>query len=189
MALRVGDYVKQQATPEWGVGRVVSMGESEKVTIFFLGGGKRIFYDSSPDLERVDSHHAILDLAGTANWEHADRNLYVVELNPNVFDWERRFLEANCTGFPGRHCVYVGATGLTPEERFRAHLRGEHCSLVRAKVGSVCSLNFTNTSTRFPMNWHSRWSQSWRGNCAPTASPSGRTKFAVVISYKNKSLA
>jgi hypothetical protein len=47
--------------------RVISIGESEKVTIFFLRGGKRIFYGSSPDLEQVDSHHRILELARSVN--------------------------------------------------------------------------------------------------------------------------
>jgi Protein of unknown function (DUF3553) len=135
MPLRLGDYVKQTSQPEWGIGRVVSISESEKVTIFFLQGGKRTFYSSSPDLEQVDSHHPILELAGSVNWNYADRNLYVVELNPKVFDWERRFFEANLHWIPGKHCVYVGVTGLTPEERFRAHLRGEHAAWFVRKYG------------------------------------------------------
>jgi len=102
MALRVGDYVKQANQPEWGIGRVVSIGESEKVTIFFLRGGKRIFYSSSPQLEQVDSHHPILELAGAAKWNSADRNLYVVELNPKIFQREKRFFEVNLHWIPGR---------------------------------------------------------------------------------------
>jgi hypothetical protein len=61
--------------------------------------------------------------------------VYVVDLNPKVFDWELRFFEANLHWIPGRHCVYVGATGLTPEERFRAHLRGEHAAWFVRKYG------------------------------------------------------
>jgi hypothetical protein len=63
VTLRVGDYVKQTSHPEWGIGTVVSIGGSEKVTIFFLRGGKRTFYTSSLDLEQVDSHHQILELS------------------------------------------------------------------------------------------------------------------------------
>jgi hypothetical protein len=135
MALRVGDYVKQTSQPEWGIGRVISIGESEKVTIFFLRGGKRTFYNSYPQLEQVDARDPILEIAGAADWSRADRNLYVVELNPKVFDWERRFFEANLHWIPGRHCVYVGVTGLTPEERFRAHWRGEHAAWFVRKYG------------------------------------------------------
>jgi len=105
---------------------VVSIGESEKVTVFFLRGEKRIIQGSSPVLEKVDARNPILEIAGAADWSRAEQNLYVVELNPKVFDWERRFFEANLRWIPGKHCVYVGVTGLTPEERFRAHLRGEH---------------------------------------------------------------
>jgi hypothetical protein len=136
MAVRVGDYVKQTSQPQWGIGRVVSIGENEKITIFFLQGGKRIFYSSSPDLEQVvGPDHPILEIAGSVNWNYADRNLYVVELNPKVFDWERRFFEANLHWIPRRLCVYVRMTGLTPEERFRAHQRGEHAAWLVRKYG------------------------------------------------------
>jgi Protein of unknown function (DUF3553) len=43
MELRVGDYVKQTSEPEWGIGRVISIADSEKVTVFFLQGGKKHF--------------------------------------------------------------------------------------------------------------------------------------------------
>jgi Protein of unknown function (DUF3553) len=95
MPFRVGDCVKQISQPELGIGRVISIGESEKVTVFFLRGGKRIIQGGSPALEHADDHHPILEIAGSANWDRADRNLYVVELNPKAFDWERRFFEAN----------------------------------------------------------------------------------------------
>jgi Protein of unknown function (DUF3553) len=135
MALRVGDYVKQTSQSQWGIGKVISIRENGTITIFFLRGGKRIFQGNSPDLERVDARDSILEIAGAANWSRADRNLYVVELNPKVFDWERRFLEANLHWIPGNQCVYVGMTGLTPDERFRAHLRGEHGAWFVRKYG------------------------------------------------------
>ena len=106
-----------------------------QVAIFFLQGGKRIFYSSSSDLGRMDSHHPILEIAGPVNWNYADRNLYVVDSNPKVFDWERRFFEANLHWIPGKHCVCVEVTGLTPEERFPAHLRGEHLAWFVQKYG------------------------------------------------------
>lgn len=50
-------------------------------------------------------------------------SVYVVELDPAVLNLAR-FRNAN----PGRDmlkpCVYVGMTGLTPEERFRKHKEG-----------------------------------------------------------------
>jgi hypothetical protein len=113
---------------------VVSIGDGEKVTISFLQRGRRTFDRSSSELEQMDFHHLILELAGSVNWNYADRNLYVVELNPKVFCLERRFLEANLHWISGKYCVYVGVTGLTPEERFRAHLRGDLRSMVRPEI-------------------------------------------------------
>ena len=50
-------------------------------------------------------------------------NVYVIELDGRVLD-HRRFRDAN----PGRDllkpCVYVGCTGLSPEERFAKHKAG-----------------------------------------------------------------
>jgi len=105
MLLRVGDYVKQISQPEWGTGRVISIAESEKLIIFFLRGGKRIIQGSSPDLEKVDARDPLLDLAGKVDWKRADRNLYVIEVNPKTFDWDRRFFEANLHWIPGNLCV------------------------------------------------------------------------------------
>jgi hypothetical protein len=125
MGFREGDYVRHSGQPNWGIGRVLSIGEPGKVTIFFLRGGRRIFYSSSPVLEKVaDPGHPILEIAATANWSRADRNLYVVELDPKVFEKEERFAEANSHWIPGKLCVYVGMTGITPEERFQKHKSG-----------------------------------------------------------------
>ena len=125
MVFREGDYVRQTSQPNWGIGRVLSIGEKGKLNIFFLRGGKRTFTSSSPQLEQVgDPHHPILEIAVKANWNRADRNLYVVELDPKVFDKEERFAQANPHWIPGKLCVYVGITGLTPEERFQKHKSG-----------------------------------------------------------------
>jgi hypothetical protein len=116
--------------------RVLSLGENGKLTVFFLRGGKRILYSSTPQLEHTENpHHHILELAGAANWARADRHLYVVELRPDVFEGEQKFFEANLHWLPGKLCLYVGVTGLTPEERFRAHLRGEHAAWIVQRYG------------------------------------------------------
>lgn len=50
-------------------------------------------------------------------------HVYVIELAPEVLG-ERRFLRANPDYRPGRPCVYVGMTGLLPDERFDKHKAG-----------------------------------------------------------------
>jgi hypothetical protein len=52
-------------------------------------------------------------------------NVYVVQLAPEVWEQEVRFRKAN-RGYEGKKpCVYVGMTGLSPEERLAKHLKGE----------------------------------------------------------------
>ena len=122
MVFREGEYVRHGSQPDRGIGRVLSLGEKDKTTFFFLRGGKRTLYSSTPQLDRTeDPHHRILELAGMANWKRAGRHLYVVELRAKVFEREWRFAEANARWLPGKLCLYVGVTGLTPEERLRAH--------------------------------------------------------------------
>ena len=111
----------------------------------FSVGGKRIVYSSSPNLEKIDGCHPILEIAGSANWNRADRNLYVVELKPKIFEWETRFFEANLHWIPGKLCVYVGVTGLTPEERFRKH--AERAGQVHGKACSAALLPVVDSRT------------------------------------------
>lgn len=114
--------------PAWGLGHVLADDGGAKVTVFFSAGGKRTLDTTIAELDLVTGGAAanpILDIAEHANWQHAHHNLYVVELRPEIFEKEQRFSEANPHWLPGRLCVYVGMTGLTPEERFRKHLQGE----------------------------------------------------------------
>jgi len=53
-------------------------------------------------------------------WHH---NVYVVELAPEVLN-EARFRRANPGRDPAKPCVYVGMTGLTPEQRLAKHKQG-----------------------------------------------------------------
>ena len=50
-------------------------------------------------------------------------HVYVVELSRDVL-FEVRFVRANPQYRPGRPCVYVGMTGLLPDERFDKHKAG-----------------------------------------------------------------
>lgn len=49
--------------------------------------------------------------------------MYVVELHREVLT-ERKFVRENPRRDPGKPCLYVGSTCLTPELRFRRHMRG-----------------------------------------------------------------
>jgi len=67
MVFREGEYVRHGSQPDWGIGRVLSLGENGKLTVFFLRGGKRILSGSTLQLEPAENpHHRVLELAGTA---------------------------------------------------------------------------------------------------------------------------
>ncbi len=53
----------------------------------------------------------------------AMKRLYVIRLDPKVLEI-KRFRDANPDHRADKPCVYLGSTGLTPEERFAQHKRG-----------------------------------------------------------------
>lgn len=59
----------------------------------------------------------------TANDVSRHYHVYVVKLDGTVLN-HRAFRAANPSHHPLKACVYVGMTGLTPEERFAQHKRG-----------------------------------------------------------------
>ena len=124
--------------PEWGIGHVLADDGGSKVTVFFAAGGKRTLDTKTAELDLVTgpaTANPILDVAAQVNWQHAHHNLYVIELRPDIFARERRFAEANPHWIPGHLCAYVGMTGLTPEERFQKHRRGEKDAWYVQKYG------------------------------------------------------
>ena len=61
-------------------------------------------------------------------------NVYVVLLNPSVLKI-RSVRAANPGAKPVMPCVYVGMTGLTPEERFANHKQGIKAASVVRRFG------------------------------------------------------
>lgn len=54
-------------------------------------------------------------------------HVYVIELHPDVL-YDRRFVAANPRFDRFLPCVYVGSTGLTPEQRFANHKAGNRAN-------------------------------------------------------------
>lgn len=61
-------------------------------------------------------------------------NIYVIELDPTVLE-KKKFREANPQYIEGKPCVYVGMTGLTPQERFKNHKDGYKANKFARKYG------------------------------------------------------
>jgi predicted GIY-YIG superfamily endonuclease len=61
-------------------------------------------------------------------------SVYVIELHKDVL-YERRFVSANPRFDRFEPCVYVGSTGLTPEQRLANHKAGNKGNLFVRKYG------------------------------------------------------
>ena len=61
-------------------------------------------------------------------------NVYVVELDNEVLK-AKRFLEKNPNHNPAKACLYVGMTGLSPDERFQNHKDGYKANRYVKKYG------------------------------------------------------
>jgi hypothetical protein len=61
-------------------------------------------------------------------------NVYVVELDPAIYNLAR-FRRSNPDHDITKPCVYVGCTGLTPEERFAKHKAGIRASRYVQRFG------------------------------------------------------
>ncbi len=53
-----------------------------------------------------------------------NHNVYVVELDPVVLEKEPGFLQENPEHHSMMSCLYVGMTGLDPQERYANHKKG-----------------------------------------------------------------
>jgi len=61
-------------------------------------------------------------------------NVYVIELHKDVL-YERRFVDANPRFDRFMPCVYVGATGLSPQQRFENHKAGRRANRFVQRYG------------------------------------------------------
>ena len=62
-------------------------------------------------------------------------NVYVIELSPEVLQ-HAKFRRANPDYDATKPCVYVGMTGLTPEQRFAKHKQGVRANAFVERYGT-----------------------------------------------------
>lgn len=131
-----GDRVKYSIKPEWGIGHVLFDGKEEHVRVYFVNVGEKKIILKHNDLTyknliRVygdEAHQPLLEVIADANYERdGHHHIYVIELDKSVLN-NYKFKEANQCCDPSKPCVYIGLTGLTPEERFENHKIGHKSS-------------------------------------------------------------
>ena len=66
--------------------------------------------------------------------------VYVIELNSTVLK-NKKFLEKNLDMKKGKLCVYVGSTGIDPQQRFEQHKRGYKANKYVKKFGTCLRMD------------------------------------------------
>jgi hypothetical protein len=125
---RRSSIVAASHRPEWGTGIVVAVaGTSARV--FFLEGGRRtVDLHQLSIVEPAVEHLAVFSAVAStqpADWVggRCHHSVYAVLLSPSVRR-NARFVARNREMRRGMPCLYVGLTGLRPEERFENHRAG-----------------------------------------------------------------
>ena len=118
---------------------VVTQWRDDVTWVFFNAGGRRSYVDWS-GLTPVDlPEDPLLEAARAAGekaWNRADRNVYVIGLDPEVRQW-KRFREANPGLAADAACMYVGLTARAPAARLAQHKAGIKDNVFVRRHGNV----------------------------------------------------
>ncbi len=147
-----GDIVRHADYPQWGRGYVIRA-KKTSADVFFQWGGKRRI-DAGEPLEAsrasgVEAEFFSLCAGVSArSWSRGRHSVYAIELDRAV--WKNRaFRERN----PGRttgECLYIGVTGLTPEQRFERHRMGTQSGRFVRTHGLRLRLDLVEGFSRLP---------------------------------------
>ena len=129
MRIEPGVYVRGPKNLEWGPGLVLALPDPDTVAVFFAAGGRRILKQPIANLwivKDAKNPHPVLEIAARSDWsawQRAHHHVYAIELKPAVLAI-RAFVDANLNHDPSKPCLYVGMTGIRPQERLQNHLNG-----------------------------------------------------------------
>src|SRR5262245_5215761 len=133
--VKPGDIVRHVDYPQWGRGYVIRAKKSS-LDVFFMWGGKRKI-DAAEPLEVTRALGVEAELfslcakRSSRSWSRGHHSVYAIELDRAV--WKKRAFRERNPGGAAAGCLYIGVTGLTPEERFERHKAGtQHGRYVRA---------------------------------------------------------
>lgn len=148
-----GDIVRHADYPQWGRGYVIRA-KKKSCDVFFQWGGKRKI-DASEPLEPSRATGALevefFDLCAglpASSWSRGRHSLYAIELDRAVLK-NRAFRARNPGGAEGG-CLYIGVTGLTPEERFERHRSGTQSGRFVQTHGVRLRLDLVEGFSRLP---------------------------------------
>lgn len=132
-----GERVKYLLHSEWGVGQLLTDSSDNRAYVYFVNAGKKkialmeneIIYNNLIRVSDETSDQPLLDFLEILEQskkyckERDSHNLYVVELRSIILN-DPSFAARNINSDRTKRCLYVGMTGLSPEERYRKHIEG-----------------------------------------------------------------
>jgi predicted GIY-YIG superfamily endonuclease len=147
-----GDIVRHAEYPQWGHGYVIRA-KRTSADVFFRWGGKRRVAAAEPlEPSRASGVEAELfamcaDLPASS-WSRGHHSLYAVELDPAI--WKNRAFRARNPGGADGGCLYIGVTGLTPDQRFDRHKMGTQSARFVRTHGVRLRLDLVEGFSRLP---------------------------------------
>jgi predicted GIY-YIG superfamily endonuclease len=147
-----GDIVQHADYPQWGRGYVIRARKTSS-EVFFRWGGKRTvaagepLEASRPTRLEADFFARCSGLSVTA-WSRGHHSVYAIELDSAV--WKNRAFRERNPGGASAGCLYIGVTGLTPEERFERHRSGTQSGRFVRVHGVRLRLDLVEGFSRLP---------------------------------------
>ena len=147
-----GDIVRHADYPQWGRGYVIRAKKTSS-DIFFQWGGKRRIGPGEPlEPSRASGveteFFALCAGVSAGSWARGHHSVYAIELDPAI--WKNRAFRARNPGGASGGCLYIGVTGLTPEERFERHRAGTQSGRFVRTHGLRLRLDLVEGFSRLP---------------------------------------
>jgi hypothetical protein len=147
-----GAIVRHPAYPQWGRGCVIRV-RKKGCDVFFRWGGKRAMdaaepLEPSPAAGLEQDFFALCASHSAASWSRGRHSVYAIELDPGV--WKNRAFRARNPGACEGVCLYIGVTGLAPEERFARHRAGTQSARLVHAHGMRLRLDLVEGFSRLP---------------------------------------
>ena len=147
-----GDIVRHAEYPLWERGYVIRVKKAWSDVFFRVGGKRRIEADEPLELSEASGVEAALfalcaDLSA-GSWSRGHHSVFAIELDRGV--WKKRAFRERNPGGAASGCLYIGVTGLTPEDRFERHRMGRQSGRFVRAHGVRLRLDLVEGFSRLP---------------------------------------
>lgn len=145
--------VRHPDYPQWGSGYVIRA-RKNATDVFFQWGGKRTIPRDETLVEAGRSEGSGAELFALCaeisprGWSRGHHTVYAIELDRAV--WKNIAFRDRNPGGADSGCLYVGVTGLTPEERFSRHREGTQSGRFVRTHGTRLRLDLVEGFSRLP---------------------------------------